>query len=69
MRSSSSAACAATASAAPRAHGSISPAYCEPISWPGEIPLVEQEQRLPARLAPRERHAGTARSSSSVEVE
>ena len=35
----------------------------------GEVPLVEQEQRLPARLAAREGHAATARSASSVDVE
>src|SRR5262249_10474092 len=36
----------------------------------GEIPLVEQEQRLAARLASRERHQTTTeRSDSSVDVE
>ena len=35
----------------------------------GEVPLVEQEQRLPARLAPRNRHTAIARSASRVDVE
>ena len=36
----------------------------------GEIPLVEQEERLAASLTARDRHAVTsARSASSVEVE
>ena len=34
-----------------------------------EVPLVEQEERLPPRLAPRDRQVVTARSASSVEVE
>src|SRR5262249_54175632 len=34
IRASRSPARPATASATPRAHGSISPAYCEPIAWP-----------------------------------
>ena len=58
-------ACAAVSSASSRAHGSISPAYCEPISAPGEIPLVEQEERLAAGLAARG-HSSSPIATSTV---
>ena len=53
IRASSSGACATVSSASSRAHGSISPAYCEPISAPGDVPLVDEEERLAACLAAR----------------
>ena len=58
MRSSSSAARATVSSASSRAHGSISPPYGAPISPLEQIPLVDEEERLPARLAARD-HASS----------
>ena len=68
IRSSSSGAFAATSSASARAHGSISPSYCEPISGAGEVPLVEEHQRLPAGLAARD-HASSSKRDVDRDVE
>ena len=65
MRASSSGACATVSSASSRAHGSISPAYCEPISAPGDVPLVDEEERLAACLAARG-HASSPTAISTV---
>ena len=36
---------------------------------PGQVPLVEQKQRLSPRLSSRDAHAATDRNASSVDVE